>query len=72
MNKDNNQFLYLGRWVSKDNFRVFVYNSESQKLVNSYDEFKIAIESGLWFASKDDIEPKEIIPIKRGRKPKDA
>jgi hypothetical protein len=66
------QFFYQDRWVSKENFRAFVYNGESEKLANSYNEFNSLIQSGLWFASKDDVKPKDVVPIKRGRKPKDA
>ena len=66
------QVLYLGRWVKRDHFRVFVYNGEDQRLVNSYQEFSDAIESGLWFASKDDVTPKQPINIRAGRKPKNG
>lgn len=68
------QVLYQGRWVSKQFFRAFVYNSTSQKLANSYKEFSDLISSGAWFASKADIPniPKEevnaeekVIPIKK-------
>jgi len=53
MNQANDQFMYLGRWVSRKNFRVMVYGKdEKQKLVNSFDEFNTALESGEWFASK--------------------
>lgn len=52
------QVEYLGRWVDKEHFRVFVYNDTGQKLVNSYDEFKALIGSGLWFPTKDGIEIK--------------
>lgn len=42
---------YLGRIVSKDNFRVYIYSSSGQsKLVNSWDEYECHMESGLWFA----------------------
>lgn len=70
--KSVDQFFYQGRWVNKQNFRAFVYNGESQKLANSYQEFNSLIDSGLWFASKDDVKPKDIVSIKRGRKPKDV
>lgn len=48
---------YLGRIVSKENFRVFIYSSNgTTKLVNSWDEYERHMETGLWFASlvKDD------------------
>jgi len=52
------QFLYLGRWVSRKNFRAFVYSKDDkQKLVNNYEEFAQAIESGEWFASKEWAKP---------------
>jgi len=63
------QFYYQGRWVSKNNFRAFIYGKEDQqKLVNSYDEFIKEIESGEWFASKDEVKPK----LKAVRKAKDG
>jgi hypothetical protein len=54
----NDQFCYLGRWVSRKNFRAMVYSTdEKQKLVNSYEEFNNALESGEWFASKELAKP---------------
>jgi len=51
---------YLGRIVSKLNFRAFIYAQDgSQKLVNSWDEFEQHMETGLWFACKEDIIKKE-------------
>ena len=51
---------YLGRLVSKINFRAFIYASDgSQKLVNSWDEFEKHMETGLWFACMEDIIKKE-------------
>jgi hypothetical protein len=50
--------LYLGRMVPKDKFRAFIYASDgATKLVNSWDEFERHMETGLWFASIDDIKP---------------
>ncbi len=64
----SSQFLYLGRWVSRNNFRAFVYNAkDEQKLVNSYEEFSSSLESGEWFASKDLAKP-----VKAGRKQKNG
>ena len=41
---------YMGRHVPKDTFRAFVYSKDGeQKLVNSWDEFQIAIATGDWF-----------------------
>lgn len=47
--------VYQGRKVEKQNFRVFVYNREGQKLVNSYDEYLQEIKSGKWFEAKSAI-----------------
>lgn len=47
---DDSQVLYLGRWVSRQHFKTFVYNKAGQKLVKSYDEYCHAIASGLWQA----------------------
>jgi hypothetical protein len=65
------QFMYLGRWVSRKNFRAYVYSTdEKTKLVNSYDEFDKSLESGEWFASKELAKP---IPIvKSGKKQKNG
>jgi len=62
------QFLYQGRWVSKEHFRAFVYKDKAQKLAKSYDEYSKLIESGLWFPSREnmDVKPRKI------RKPKDG
>lgn len=70
-NADVSQILYLDRWVSKSNFRAFVYKENEQKLANSYDEYSKLIESGLWFSSKDEINKEVEKPVKRSsRKPK--
>lgn len=61
------QFLYLGRWVDKASFRVFVYDREgNSKLANSYKEFEDLTTSGIWFASKPEtvIEAKNVREIK--------
>lgn len=58
-NQQDNQFLYLGRWVNKEHFRAFVYNDKhEQKLANSYQEFESLTQSGVWFASKPASLPK--------------
>lgn len=70
------QVLYLGRWVPRDSFRVFVYNTSGQKLCNSYDEYQKLISSGTWWAEKQDVHPLKqpskdnVVSIKnkRGRK----
>ena len=69
---ENPQVLYDGRWVSRENFRVFVYQGENQKLVNSYDEFKELIEGGLWFANKEGVEPRNPVNIQAARKRKNG
>ena len=67
------QVLFDGRWVDKEHFTAFVYNSAGQKLAKSYDEFSEMIASGAWFASKKDMEKPDIdnvvkIKGKRARK----
>jgi hypothetical protein len=49
------QVLYLGRFVSREHFCAFVYNSTGQRLVKSYDEFSSLISSGVWFAEQKDV-----------------
>lgn len=63
------QVFYQDKWVSKQHFRVFVYNEKGQKLAKSYDEYLKLIESGEWFSSIDEVKPKQE-PLKAGRKPK--
>lgn len=67
---ENPQVLYQGRWVNRNHFRAFVYNGESQKLANSYDEYSKLIESGLWFSSLHEVQPKQPVSIKQSRKTK--
>ena len=64
------QVLYDGRWVSREHFRTFVYNTTGEKLANSYQEFSDLISSGTWFADKNDIKPTNVVQMKtkRGRK----
>jgi hypothetical protein len=60
MKKDvEKQVFYMGRWVDKEHFAVFVYNSTGEKLVKNYDEFVNLISSGVWFACKDDLAKKQ-------------
>lgn len=47
---NESQVLYLGRWVSKDHFRTFVYSKDGKKLAKSYDEYCQLISSGIWNA----------------------
>lgn len=42
---------YLGRFVSKENFRVFIYAASGEKkLVESWDDYQAHMSSGVWFA----------------------
>jgi hypothetical protein len=67
------QVMYQNRWISKNNFRAFVYGDNSQKLANSYDEYLRLIESGLWFPSREMGETaKQPTNIRKIRKPKDV
>lgn len=54
------QFEYLGRWVSKLNFRAFLYNENGgQKLVNNYAEYEDAVTSGIWFEVRPEPKPRK-------------
>lgn len=56
INPHDKQFEYLGRWVNKEHFRAFVYNRLGEQIVaNSYNEFESLIASGLWYASKKEL-----------------
>jgi hypothetical protein len=48
------QFEYLGRWVDKEHFCAFIYSGRNQRLVQNYEDFVKYIESGIWFASKQE------------------
>jgi len=63
--------IYLGRIVEKSNFRAFIYGANGEKkLVNSWDEFEVSMESGLWFATPEDSVVKEVEAPKPIAKPK--
>ncbi len=48
---------YLGRLVSKEHFRAFIYAPDgSQRLVESWDEFEANMQSGVWFATAEDAK----------------
>ena len=65
LNRKEGQFQYKGRWVNKEHFRAFVYNSNGdQKLAGSYKEFHDLISSGIWFAERQQTPHK--------RKPRDG
>jgi len=61
------QVLYMGRWVSREFFKAFVYNADGQKLAKSYEEFSNLISSGLWTAEpyvyKAPPTPEDILKI---------
>jgi hypothetical protein len=49
--------IYLDRIVDKKHFRAFVHGTNGEKkLVNSWDEFEAAMESGIWFATVEDAQ----------------
>ena len=53
---------YLGRLVSKNNFRTYIYAPNgSQKLVESWDAYEQHMETGLWFATKEDATASVVI-----------
>ncbi len=48
--------IYLGKIVDKNKFRAYVYGAKGEKrLVESWAEFELAMESGIWFATLDDV-----------------
>lgn len=54
--------IYLGRLVSKENFRAYIYAADGvQKLVESWEEFESHMQTGLWFSSLDDLSPKDAV-----------
>jgi hypothetical protein len=56
--------LYNGRTVPKDGFRVFIYGlNDTEKLVNSWDEFQQEVSSGLWFPTKESVGKKSAIKV---------
>jgi hypothetical protein len=54
----NKQVDYLGKLVSRDHFRVFIYKGNDKKLVNSYDEYVGNISTGEWFSTIHEAESK--------------
>lgn len=63
---------YLGRMVPKENFRAFIYAPNGdQKLVESWDEFEEHMQTGLWFATRQDSIEEFVVDEKpkRVRKP---
>ncbi len=52
--------LYMSRKVSREGFRVYVFGmDDTQKLVNSYDDYEAALASG-WFSSKEETVKKMV------------
>lgn len=63
--------VYLGRMVSKEHFRAFVYSMDgSQKLVESWDDYEQHMESGLWFSTKEDATAR--IPAEKPKRSRKA
>lgn len=59
--------VYLGRLVSKENFRAFVYAIDGgQRLVESWEEFEQHMETGLWFSTKEDALRR--IPVEKPKR----
>lgn len=57
---------YLGRIVSKENFRAFIYAPNGdQRLVESWGEFEANMESGVWFATKEDAASSVAAPVEK-------
>jgi hypothetical protein len=56
--------IYLGRIIDKENFRAFIYGTGGQtKLVESWEEFEANMQTGVWFASKEDAKASKSDPI---------
>lgn len=48
--------VYNGRIFPKKGFRAFVYAKDgSQKLMNSWDQYEEAIQSGTWYSRKENV-----------------
>jgi hypothetical protein len=66
MKKTKEEFVnYQGRSVPKKHFRVFVYNQNGGRLVNSYEDFKAHIDSKEWFETKAEIPPIKLPKVKK-------
>jgi hypothetical protein len=56
--------IYLGRIVEKKHFRAFVHGSNGEKkLVESWEAFEAAMQSGIWFASLEDAQAMKEIAL---------
>lgn len=61
--------IYLGRIVSKEHFRTFIYAADgAKKLVESWDEYERNMESGLWFSLKKDALAR--VPVEKIKRPR--
>ena len=77
----NEPAIYNGKIIDKKNFRVYIYSpDDTQKLVESWEEYERHMADGLWFATKEDalaskiveeVKEEPIVPVKRTRKEKD-
>ena len=54
MQAKDNEIVYNGQLIQRDQFRAFIYNKDgiTRKLVENYDEFEAYLSSGLWFDCK--------------------
>ena len=51
--------VYLGRIVDKKHFRAWIYGADGERrMVESWDAFEAAMQSGIWFAKLEDIQAK--------------
>lgn len=68
------QVIYLGRYVNREHFRAWVYDANGdQKLADDFNEFEDLLATGLWFAEKQEAQPKvEIIKSVAKRKRRQA
>lgn len=65
--KPKEMVSYLGRFVQKEGFRAFIYNSDgSKKIAESFEEFEVYTSSDNWFATEEEARAPQ-----RNRKKKD-
>jgi sulfur transfer complex TusBCD TusB component (DsrH family) len=63
--------IYKGRIVDKAHFRVFIYAQDgAKKLVESWDDYERHMESGLWFALREDAMAR--VAVEKPKKVKKA
>lgn len=61
---DGQPAVYLGRIVSKLNFRAFIHAPAGhKKLVNSWDEFERHMASGIWFDTEEKAKDAAIAAV---------